>query len=425
MLALMAFYLLMPWVRIGGEQGILLDIVNRQFFFFGSRFIATDTIYLFLILALSALTLFFLTAVVGRIWCGWACPETVFLEFLFRPIERWIEGDHIARRKLDQAPWTLEKIRKKALKHAIYATLSWVIASTFLAYFVGQEPLIRMMTQPPWEHPVAFGATLFVMGLMAFQFGWFREQFCTIVCPYGRFQSVLLDSQSVVIGYDTIRGEPRGKMNPNAPASTGDCIDCGNCVKVCPTGIDIRNGLQMECINCAACIDACDAVMTKIKKPLGLIRYASQAELEGKQKRFFLPRVLAYAGILLLLGGVLIFRLQTRELSEFKIVRGALDAPYAVSSAGRIRNHLHLRLTNKNSSGRSYEIRWVEAPAGSQLIVPVNPYPVDAGQTVTVPVFFEIPEALLKNGRFKTRIEVSDGSAYTGIEEITLLGPGL
>ena len=275
--ALMAFYLSMPWLSIGGEQAILINILDRKFTFFGTVFLPTDSIYLFLMFAISALGLFLATAVVGRIWCGWACPETVFLEFLFRPIERWIEGDHLSRRTLDAAPWSFQKIRKKLTKHAIFATLSWIIASTFLAYFVGREPLIRMMSGPPWEHPFAFGVTLFLMGAMAFQFGWFREQFCTIVCPYGRFQSVLLDRNSLVIGYDAKRGEPR--RNQGTPA--GDCIDCGQCVKVCPTGIDIRNGLQMECINCAACIDACDAVMTKVKKPLGLIRYASQVQLEG------------------------------------------------------------------------------------------------------------------------------------------------
>lgn len=429
MVALMGFYLLMPWITIRGEQGILLDIAKRRFVVFGAVFVATDTIYLFLMLAIGALALFLVTAVVGRIWCGWACPETVFLEFLFRPIERWIEGDHLARRKLDAAPWSFEKVRKKFAKHAIFAALAWVIANTFLAYFVGREILIHMMLSPPWQSPFAFGVLLFVLAAMAFQFGWFREQFCTIVCPYGRFQSVLLDQQSLVIGYDSVRGEPRGKVTSGpAVQGRGDCVDCGACVRVCPTGIDIRNGLQMECINCTACIDACDAVMTKVGRALGLIRYASQSQLEGKPHRILRPRVVIYTVLLIGAAVVLGFRLSARELSEFHIVRGGLDAPYSEARPGVFINHLHLRLTNKGREAGEYLVEAIDLAEGMKLVVPVNPYPVAADSTVTVPIFVEFPLAVLVQGKRKITVRVQSakdrGVSYSEEKEITVLGPG-
>jgi cytochrome c oxidase accessory protein FixG len=430
-LGLMGFYLTMPWIHIKGEQAILINILNRKFTFFGNVFLPTDSIYLFLMLAIAALTLFLVTAVVGRIWCGWACPETVFLEFLFRPIERWIEGDHLARRALDAAPWSLSKLRKKLTKHGIYAILSWVLASTFLAYFVGREPLLNMMTHWPWENPFPFGVTLFLMGVMAFQFGWFREQFCTIVCPYGRFQSVLLDQNSLVIGYDVKRGEPRRPLgqSPDKSASpSGDCINCGNCVKVCPTGIDIRNGLQLECINCAACIDACDAVMEKIKKPHGLIRYASQSEFEGTSTKILRPRVVVYTLLLATLFSVFVAKLATRELSDFHIVRGALDAPFQTLEGGVLLNHLHLRLTNKSDRDQHYTVVLSEAVAGLELTVPQNPFPVAPQATVTIPLFFKFPAHVLQNDTHSSqktiRVRVTSAEGFSGEETVTLIGPG-
>ncbi len=280
---LMATYLFSPWIRINGEHLILLDITERKFTFFGSVFWATDTIFLMFFLTSLGLILFLVTAVLGRVWCGWACPETVFLEFLFRPIERLIEGNATQRKRLDAAPWGVEKILRKGLKHVLSATLASVVANTALAYFIGTEKLLEVMTSSPIQNPVLFSVMISLMALMAFQFGWFREQFCTVVCPYARFQSVMLDPDSLVIGYDNNRGEPRGKKDKS---DAGDCIDCKLCVRVCPTGIDIRNGLQLECINCAQCIDACDSIMHKIGRPLGLIRYDTERKLLGGERNW-------------------------------------------------------------------------------------------------------------------------------------------
>lgn len=421
---LFAFYLTMPWVKIRGEQGILLDFFSRKFVFFGSVFQATDTIYLFLVFAVLALLLFFLTAIYGRIWCGWACPETVFLEFLFRPIERWIEGDHLARRRLDQGPWTTEKIRKKLLKHSISAVSAWIIASTFLAYFVGREHLIQMMMAPPWENWPTFLVTLFLMGLMAFQFGWFREQFCTILCPYARFQSVLLDRHSLVIAYDQGRGEPRGKLKTPKPSDRGDCIDCAKCIRVCPTGIDIRNGLQLECINCTACIDACDSVMEKIRRPKGLIRYASEAELQGNPPHPLRPRVLIYAGILTLLISVLTVRLMNRDLTEVQFIRPPGETLFARIDQNWSANQFTLAILNKGSELETYEVVLSDPIQKDQvrLVIPIHPIPVPAGGQNKVPVFVQFKSSILSKGKGKVKVQVKNKSGFVSEKELSILG---
>lgn len=419
--ALMIIYLALPWIKINGQQGVLLDFTNRKFIFLGTTFWATDTLFLVFLLLALALALFFFSAVLGRVWCGWACPETVFLEFLFRPIERLIEGSGAQRLRLDQQPWNFTKIRKKIIKHSLCGIFSWILASTALAYFIGREPLLQMMTDWPHNNLFAFSMTLLLMGLMAFQFGWFREQFCTIVCPYARFQSVLLDSDSLVVGYDEKRGEPRTKVKKNG-AVGGDCVDCGLCVRVCPTGIDIRNGLQLECIHCTACMDACDSIMEQLNRAPGLIRYTTESLLAGSRFSVFRPRIILYAVLILLLGGLSTYHLLSRSMTEFQIIRGAYDTPFTSSNNSTITNHLQVRLANKSAIDNEYVLAIADSN-DITLITPLSPFPVAAGSIATTPIFLTFPKELLSNGTYRTAVSLTDSSGKTLIEPITVLGP--
>lgn len=421
---LLLVYISLPWITIGGSQAVHLDIAHRRFVFFGTTFWATDTRFLALILASLAMSLFFFTSLFGRVWCGWACPQTVFLEFVFRPLERLIEGTANRRRTLDAQPWSWTKAQIKLLKFSVFTILAWFMASTLLAYFIGRETLLTMMTGYPWENWPTFLLTLFFMGVVLFEFGWFREQFCTVVCPYARFQSVLLDDTSLVISYDEARGEPRGKPNKNVgDKPRGDCIDCGLCVRVCPTGIDIRNGLQLECVQCAVCADACDSIMTNLDRPKGLIRYATERGLRGEPTKILRPRVLIYGSILTLLFAALGVLLSSRELSEASVYHSKGSALFEMQANRTVTNHLELHLANKSTHERRFSI---SAPDTSQitLTVPLNPFPVAAQSVSTVPLFVGFPPELLRSGRHKIALLVTDDAGFSKRLDIDLLGPG-
>lgn len=417
---LLFIYLSMPWIPVHGMQAIHLDLAHRRFVFFGATFWATDTKFLFFILATLGFSLFFFTALLGRVWCGWACPETVFLEFLFRPIEKLIEGGPTQRKKLDDGPWNLHKIRVKFTKYFVFSIFAWIIASTALAYFIGREPLLAMMADYPWNHPQPFILTLALMGAMLFQFGWFREQFCTVVCPYARFQSVLLDDSSLLVGYDISRGEPRGKVSEK---TGGDCVDCGLCVKVCPTGIDIRNGLQLECVQCAACADACDSVMVKIGRPTKLIRYDTERGLKGEKTRFLRPRVAVYGTVLVTIITLLLYSLETRAPFEASIFHSPTDKVYTTAENKEIINHLEIHIENKLSLDDAFSIS-VKDQSRISLVIPLQPFPVSAMSYQSVPVFAHFPADILDHGKLPIAILVTSKNGVQKQLNVNLLGPG-
>lgn len=354
-----------PFVRINGQPLLLLNIVERRFVLFGIPFWPQD-LYLFLLTALSMVVFVVLfTAVFGRLWCGWACPQTVFMEMVFRKIEYLIEGDARQQRKLDEGSWTSEKIFKKTLKHGLFFGLSFLIANIFLAYIIGSEPLWEIITDPPAEHLTGLMAITLFSLLFYGVFARFREQACIIVCPYGRWQSVMVNEDTIAVTYDYKRGEPRGKLRKgNEQGETGDCIDCKLCVQVCPTGIDIRNGIQLECINCTACMDACDAVMNRVERPRGLIRYSSYRGIEKTAHKLLTPRVMGYSAVLVALVGIVAYLFSARAGAQAIILRepGRL---YNELADGRLANFYSIKIINKTFDELPVEIRVEHPPGGS------------------------------------------------------------
>jgi cytochrome c oxidase accessory protein FixG len=359
---LIAIYVLLPWIPVNGSPALFFDVEYRKFHVFGLTLVPQDLWVMFFGITGLGFSLFFVTALLGRLWCGWACPYTVFLDHVFRRIERFTEGDAVSRRKLAAAPWTAGKVLRRSVKHGLYILSATLIAHVFLSYFISLPRLYQHMQEGPLAHATAFGIVIFLTLALWFCFGWFREQFCVIMCPYGRLQSALTDDDTVVIGYDERRGEPRGAKG----RTTGACIDCRRCVNVCPTGIDIRNGLQLECIGCAACIDACDDIMEKIGRPKGLVRYDSFNGLAGRKRRILRPRVIAYTflGVLGLTAFSIAGYLRAKPFTaDFSRMRGA---PFYAEPAA-IRNHYQVRIHNKRNQPGRFTLHMVDAPQGFTL----------------------------------------------------------
>ncbi len=431
---LIALFVACPLLQVGGKPAILLDLGRRQFSFFGRTMLATDTVVLMLLLVTLVVAVFLATALFGRVWCGWACPQTVYMELVYRPLERLLEGTRAAKRG---------SVLPAITKHALFLALSFALAHVFLAYFVPWSELSGWLTRSPLEHPGAFLTMLATAALVHFDFALFREQTCLLACPYGRLQAVLLDRQSWIIGYDARRGEPRGKRRAGGSAlgaprtraeasledprgdraeERGHCIDCGLCARVCPTGIDIRDGLQMECVGCTQCIDACDSVMRKVGHPPRLIRYTSQDELAGKPRRLLRPRVVVYP--LILIAAVTGFGIalgRSARSAEVTVLRG-IGSPYALLAGGaEVSNQLRVKIVNRTSARRRYRIAIAEA--GVRLVAPENPVSIRGERSATATAFVIAPRARFVQGRLAVTLRVSDGEGFEQVIPYGLLGP--
>ncbi len=422
---LILLFVLLPHWKINHKPAILLDLLHRQFSFFGLTLLPTDTLLLALFMVSVFLTIFLLTALYGRVWCGWACPQTVYLEYVFRPIERFFDNTTGKGGK----PSSLTPGWRRSLKFLAYLFVSMLLAHTFLAYFVGVDQLSHWIMGSPFQHPVAFMVMAVVTGMMLFDFGYFREQTCLVACPYGRLQSVLLDKQSIIVAYDAKRGEPRGKLRTELPMATqkqGDCIDCGLCVRTCPTGIDIRQGLQMECVHCTQCIDACDEIMDKVQKPRGLIRYSCQEEIEGKPHQKLRPRLLIYPLLLLIAISALVVVLSRRSPVDVTVLRN-LGSPFSITADGLVQNTFTIKLVNRENAVRHYTIDLLDT--GS---VPRDQIKLDASgqpwegkplELVTHPLMITVPKSAFSFGQYELKLAISEGNVVR--KEITcrLLGP--
>ena len=427
---LIALFVLLPYVHLGGKPAILLDFVHREFTFFSATFRPSDGFILMLFGLSVVLAVFLVTALAGRVWCGWGCPQTVYLEWVFRPIERLFEGSATDSRKLDKRgglSW------RRLGKWAVYLLLAFLIAHTFLSYFVGSSTVWSWVQGSPSVHPVGFGVVLGVTGLMFFDFAYFREQTCIIACPYGRLQSVLLDRQSLIVGYDVARGEPRGKAKGGAarrslpviasdgPAPVGDCVDCKACVTTCPTGIDIRKGLQMECIGCAQCIDACDSIMAKLGRAPGLIRYTSKAQLEGAPRRLLRPRTLIYPALLAVAVALFLVQLRGRTEADVWVLRQE-GAPFTEQPDGTVSTPIRIKIENRSSAVRTYTLV-VHDVAEVRVVMPRSSYQLAPRKPMVLPIFIESPPGAFHHGRRAATVEISDDHGWHTTRAITVLGP--
>jgi cytochrome c oxidase accessory protein FixG len=424
---LLAIFAVGPFIEINGAPLLLMNFPERKFALFGQIFWPHD-LYIFALLLLAIFVFIVLfTAVYGRVWCGWLCPQTIFMEMVFRKIEYWIEGDAHEQRALARRPWTADKIARKTLKHGIFFGLSFVVGNWLLAYIIGPDALWEIVSDDPRNHLKGLTAMIAFSLLFYGIFARFREQACTFICPYGRFQSVLLDSDSIVVAYDHRRGEPRQRFNKDQPydvrkaGGIGDCIDCRLCVDVCPTGIDIRNGTQMECVHCTACIDACDSVMDRLAFPRGLIRYASQRNIgEGKPFRIN-ARMVLYSALLLALTGVLAVILATRTNVETQLLR-APGAMFQELPGDEIGNLFLVKVVNKTLRDIPVDLR-IESPAGARLQVAGGTLIAPREQLVQSAIVISAPRAAFRDGNLPVSIGVYENGKRLHALKSNLVGP--
>lgn len=411
---LSVFYLIilfaLPFFKVNGHPLFLFNILERKFILFGVVFWPQD----FFIFGVGMITflvfIVLFTVIFGRVFCGWACPQTVFMEMVFRRIEYWIEGNNNQQRALNNGPWTNKKIFKKTLKHTIFFAISFLIANTFLSYIIGLDELVKIVSEPVSMHMTGFIAILVFSFVFYGVFAYMREQVCIAICPYGRLQGVLLDKDSVVVAYDRVRGESRGKFRKNETRTIGDCIDCYQCVKVCPTGIDIRNGTQLECVNCTACIDACDHMMDNVGLPRGLIRFASENNIAKKEKFSITPRIKAYSAVLVLLMGAMVFMLVTRKDLNATVTRvgGML---YQKQENNKISNLYNIKLLNKTQHNMPIVLKVENLDAEVKV---VGKELLAVGENTANGTFFIILPKKEINAR-KTELQIG---VYTGDKKV-------
>lgn len=434
---LIGIFTVIPFIKINGQPAILLDILRREFHIFGITFLPTDTFLLTLLVLSVFLSIFIITALFGRIFCGWGCPQTVYMEFVFRPIERFFDGRSGLGGKPGKPPAPWRTIAKYVVFYAVCIHLTHV----FLAYFVGIEQLFQWSLGSPLNHPIAFTFIIAVSAALMFHASVFREQLCIVACPYGRMQSVLLDQSSMIISYDESRGEARGKLGKkkrqafeekNKPEEErtvgldvlklqGDCIDCGECVTTCPTGIDIRDGLQLECVGCAQCIDACNNIMAKVGRPKGLIRYTSQQALQGNGGRILRPRVFVYAALMTLVFSSFLFALVNRSMADVTPMREK-GRPFVVLEDNNILNQMRLKIVNRDRVAHDYTVKASE-PAGVTITMQGGPVSLEPGEVHTASVDLVAPFEMFTTGRLDVRLVVRDGTQVVAEETFQMKGP--
>jgi len=419
---LLLFLFSAPYLKINGHQFILFNIIERKFILFGQVFWPQDFFIFVLAMLTVLISIVLFTIAFGRIFCGWICPQTIFLEMIFRKIEVWIEGEPLARKKLDESAWTQDKIIKKTFKHSLYLLISLFISNTFLAYIIGSDELFKIITEPINQHYIGF------IGIWIFTFAFYlvfsqlRELVCIVACPYGRLQGVMLDKNSLVVAYNYLRGEPRGKIKRHAEDDQhlGDCVDCNLCVAVCPTGIDIRKGTQLECVNCTACIDACDQVMDKIKKPRKLIGFYSEEMIAHNMNPTFTLRMKAYSFIIVFMIGVLTYFLLGRKDVDITLLRAG-GMLYQEQPGGYVSNLYNAELINKTAYPIQIEIIPEDKNAKINWIQPINK--IEKESTVKVTFFVLLPQKSIKERKTDVKLLVKQNGKIINTIKTSFLGP--
>ena len=411
----------LPFIHIDGRPMFLFNFIEGKFVLFGAIFWPQDFLVFGLMMLAGVLFIALFTMAFGRIFCGWICPQTVFLELLFRRIEYLIDGDAAQQRILRKQPWNTEKIIKRGVKHALFIFLSFLIANTFLAYIIGVKDLYKIITDPVSQHLGGFIAIIIFTGLFYGVFAYVREIVCTNICPYGRLQGVLLDKNSIVVAYDYKRGEPRGKYRKEQ-GDLGDCIDCFQCVKVCPTGIDIRNGTQLECVNCTACIDACDHMMIKVNRPTGLIRYDSESNIAEGKKAYFTPRLKVYTAVLTGLTIAIVAMLFTSNNVDGNIMRSA-GILFQERGTDSISNLYSIKLINKTVDSFDLTLRLKDEKGGAIEMVGKNTITMRPESQGASNFFIVLPRTRIKDRKQPLTVEVLEDGKHVMNLKTTFFGP--